>query len=167
MPKHNDENWYAEKRAMAYVYSLFAMNAEAHLTEVRDGNGSDHGVDLLIDLNGQKNFTMERKFAVAVKGCREFSSVVELSRQMSKDPINRFANESEIPVIVCVVQFVNLEAVYCWIVEPVVEGRKAGLRTPDECNWMRFQADAVQEILSKVDAFYEALYDVEIKKKRK
>ena len=135
MPKTNDENWYAEKRAMAYVYSLFAMHPEARLiTETRDANGSDHHSDLLVDLNEPKHMTMQRRFAVEVKGYREFPNVVKLNRRMSKDAVYRITNESEIPVLVCVVQFVNLEAVYCWIIEPVIEEGKAGLRIPDEYN---------------------------------
>jgi hypothetical protein len=167
MPKLNDANWYAEKRAMAYVYSLFAMHDEAVLTEERHRNDDDNGVDLLIDLSEPKKLMMPRRFAVQIKGLRDLPSVKELNKRLGKDPGHRLAKAFEMPVLLSVVQFSNLRALYCWIVEPIVEDGKAGLRIPDECNWTEFQKDAVEDVLAKVNVFYEALYDVEVTKKRK
>jgi hypothetical protein len=167
MPKLNDDTWYAEKRAMAYVYSLFAMHDEAQVIDVAADRQGDYGVDLVVDLSQHQKFKIPRKLAVAVKGYRELPGETELNRRMSRDPLRRVAETMRLPAIVCFVQFVDLAAVYSWIVEPDVENGKPALKIPAACDWAELQKDAVKEILSRVNDFYEAIYDVEVRPKHK
>jgi hypothetical protein len=165
MPRKTDEPWYAEKRAMAYVYSLFAMKPSRILTEVPASK--DYGVDLLVESGERPRYRMQRPLGVEIKGYREFPSTNELNRRIARDPIQRVVDKLRMPLLVCVVQFVKLKAVYCWLVEPIIEDRKAALQQPDEYEWSEFEEKAVDEILKRVDLFYEALYDIKVKRNRR
>src|SRR4051794_33441195 len=99
MPKNVTEPWYAEKRAMAYVYSLFAMKPTNTLTEVK--SDSRYCIDLLVEVGEQNRLVMKRQLGVEIKGYREFPSTAELNRQMAKDPVQRAIDSIKVPLLVC------------------------------------------------------------------
>jgi hypothetical protein len=164
MPRDADEPWYAEKRAMAYVSTLFAMHPWRIATQVALGDKSH--VDLMVESSERRSDVMPRWLAVEVKGYRKFPSTRELNRRIAKEPIQRSAEKFRLPLLVCVVQFVKLEAVYSWLVKPALENERAALQMIKECEWHTLDKNAVSTIVRAVDVFYDALYDIAIKKTR-
>jgi hypothetical protein len=159
MPKNIEEPWYAEKRAMAYVSSLFALQEIARLEEPRD----DLGVDLVIDVPEGGEHGIRRSLAIQVSGFRELPSHAELSRRISKDFLARHLSQFQLPLVTCAVSFATLKASYCWMLEPVVERGRASLRRPVGYDWQSFDENAAREITSAVTAFYDVLLDLQIK----
>ncbi len=162
MPKQAAEPWYAEKRAMAYVSSLFAMQKISDLTE----SSKEVGVDLVIDVADERAIGMRRVFAIQIKGFRELPGVLELNRRISKEPSYGHIDKIEVPLLLCAVSFVNLEAVYCWLLEPIVEKGRSGLLEPAKHDWRPLDDNAAPVIVAKVSVFYDALFDLAANRRR-
>jgi hypothetical protein len=78
-----------------------------------------------------------------------------------KEIVRRFPpkvrNEFMLPLVVFTVQTKKLAALYAWVLEPFVEQGEATLRSPVEFGWNHLDDRAMDEILARVDAFWEAL----------
>ena len=160
MPKTDDQPWYAEKRALAYVSSMFATQQIVRLDEVR----TDTGVDLLIDVPVSGEHGIRRSLAVQVKGFRDLPGNAELSRRISKEYLARHLSHFDMPLMVCAVSFVSLKAEYCWMLEPIADRGRASLKRPVGYEWAPFDEKAAHEIVASVTAFYDVLLDLQVKK---
>jgi hypothetical protein len=159
MPKTDEQPWYAEKRALAYVSSMFATQKIVRLEEVR----TDTGVDLLIDVPERGEHGIRRSLAIQVKGFCELPGNAELNRRITKEYLARHVSQFNVPLIVCVVSFKTLKAEFCWMLEPVVDGGRANLKRPVGYDWATFDEAGAGEIVSAVTAFYDVLLDLRIK----
>jgi Domain of unknown function (DUF4365) len=161
MPKTDEQPWYAEKRARAYVSSMFATQKIARLEESR----ADLGVDLRIDVPVSGEHGIRRSLAVQVKGFRDLPGTAELSRRISKEYLARHLSQFDVPLLVCAVSFMNLKAEYCWMLEPVVDRGRASLKRSVGYEWASFDENAAHEIVEAVTAFYDVLLDLQIEKR--
>ena len=69
------------------------------------------------------------------KDSTRFPAQAESNRRISKEPSLGHIDKIEAPLLVCTVSFVNLEAVYCWLLEPIVEKGRSGLLEPAKHDW--------------------------------
>ncbi len=162
MSDKHAEGYYSEKRAMAYVTTLFSSEY------VLDNDGpGDGGIDLLVDLAGKDQGKMRRPFAIQVKGFHELPSNKELGKRISKQYPEKLLKRFEMPFLICVVQFIDLKGVCCWLLEPRIEEGRAALMIPIDYDWQPLDEKKANGVVKEVDAFYKTVFDLTPKKTSK
>jgi hypothetical protein len=145
------QKWYVVKRAEAFVYSLFAERPIV----VRPQE-PDSGIDFLLELRKDQG-DLGRSLAVEVLAYLDFPGEAALGKQIASRFPARLREEFLLPLIVFAIQVKELAAVYCWVLEPAVEGGRAALRPHFEYEWKKLDDRAMDQILACVDEYWEAL----------
>jgi hypothetical protein len=151
MAAQKTQPWYVGKRAEAFVYSLLA----GHNVAVQGQDTQNLGVDFLIDLR-QGERELGRYLAVQLLPYVSFPSEAELRKEVRKRFPRKLREEFSLPLAVFAVQVKELAAVYAWVIEPSVEQGEAILRS-GEYSWERLDDRAMEEILARVDTFWNVL----------
>src|SRR5438477_512657 len=144
--------WYVAKRAEAFVYSLFAERNVA----VRDREDQDFGVDFVVDLRKNKR-ELGRFLAVQLFAYADLPNEADLKKEIVKRFPAQLREEFMLPLTAFAVQVKELTAVYTWILEPFVKRGDATLHSPVEYCWRNLDDQAINEILDRVAAFWDAL----------
>lgn len=139
--------WYVSKRAEAFVFYLLA---ERPLTVKR--LESDLGADFVVETLKDGRAT-GNKVAIAVLAFDEFPTQAELEREInSRIPPGK---KKSWPVVVFAVQVKKLAALYSWLLKPCVEKGKPLLFPPEERKWKKLDDKAMDEILARVDEYWD------------
>jgi uncharacterized protein DUF4365 len=153
MATNKARQWYFEKRAEAFVCSLFAGRDVA----VRGRGQQDFGVDFLLDLR-KGHRELGRYLAVQVLAFGDFPAEADLRQEIASRYSLKRREEFLFPLIVFAVQVNEPAAVYAWVLEPFVEQEEATLRSPEEDDeWKKLDDSSMEEILARVEAFWDAL----------
>lgn len=152
MTIEKNQPWYVEKRARAYVYSLFA---ERNIT-VRDESQQSFGVDFVIDLRrGERE--LGRYLAVQLFAYPDFPNVADLNKKVARQLPSELREDMGVPLIAFAVQVRELDARYSWIIEPVVEEGAAVLSHTPEYDWKKLDDRAMEEILERLNEYWDRL----------
>jgi hypothetical protein len=152
MAANRTQPWYVGKRAEAYVYSLLADRDVV----VRTREDQDFGADLVLDLR-KEDREQGRYLAVQLVGCLEFPRKTILAKEIAAKIPASVRDELILPLVVFVVQVKELAALYAWLNEPVVQDGEAILRSPTQLDWRELDEGAVDDILKRVDTYWEQL----------
>jgi hypothetical protein len=152
MANNKTQPWYVAKRAEAYVYSLFSGRDVA----VREQEPQNLGVDLVLDIR-KDHRELGRYLAIQVFSYVAFPSEADLRKEILKRCPPKAREKLMVPLAVFVVQVKELSAVYAWVLEPSVESGEALLRSPTQYHWNKLDDNSMDEILTRVDAFWDGL----------
>jgi hypothetical protein len=152
MAIEKNQPWYVEKRARAYVYSLFA---DRNIT-VRDESQQNFGVDFIIDLRkGERE--LGRYLAVQLFAYPDFPGVADLDKKVARQLPSQLREDMGVPLIAFIVQVRELDARYGWIIEPFVGDEGATLRHPSQYDWKKLDDRAMKVILERVNEYWDEL----------
>ena len=145
------EPWYVVERSEAPAGLLLTSRKDV---QVRGEQKKDDGVDLLVEVN-QGECLSTRLFVVQVKGTtssdqNQWMSGVKELYQHSRGSIY-------LPACVFVVNVRDNHAVYAWVAEPLVEEKGATLRFLPPGDFHALDQSAVDAIVDRVKAWYDAL----------
>jgi hypothetical protein len=152
MATNKVQPWYVDKRAEAFVFSLFAGRDLA----VRDQEHQDFGVDFVLDLRKDQR-ELGRNLAIQVLAYVSFPKEADLNKEIARRLPPRLREDFMFPLAAFAIQVKELAAVYTWVLEPVAEKGEATLHSPREYEWKMLDDKAMDEILARVDAFWDAL----------
>lgn len=141
--------WFVVERSEALAGLLLTSRKDV---KVRSERKTDEGVDLLVQVESDQAPSM-RLFAVQVKGtvssdrAEWLASVKHLFR----------AGSIFMPACVFVVNVRGNEAYYAWVAEPVAREDGAKLNFVTSPTFHDLTLEAVNDIVARVHAWYDAL----------
>lgn len=141
-------DWFLQERSEALV-SLLLTNRED--VAIRRDGGRDSAVDLIVELKdgGKEPATM--LLLAQVKG------TLHSNRAEWENGVREMlqAGPYHLPTCVFMVNVRDNHAEYAWLAEPRVEGKSAQLVSNG--SFQTFDQQAVDQIVSRVKAWYQAL----------
>ena len=142
--------WFVVERSEALAGLLLTARPNVHVRGPRKGGG----VDFLVEIDADDP-PVTRIFLVEVKGTMSPDRgewerlVVPLYRP------DRAAGS--LPACVFVINVRDDRAGYAWLTEPIVQAQGASLKRHDHPTFQPLDAAAVDEIVGRVTAWYDAL----------
>jgi hypothetical protein len=153
MPK--SDPWFVSERA--YAIAALLLTSRNDLI-VRQQYGNDGRVDMLVEVLKNKKHTM-RVFGVQLKG---FVSLPDLNTAdkwfVSSSEKNR--TEYSLPLCACLIDVKKKDTYFRWIVEPQVTEGEPHLIRPDAAEWKSLTEKNLDEIVTPVNEWYDAIRPV-------
>jgi hypothetical protein len=146
----NEDPWFFDLRAEAYAKLVLT---EQH--DVRSYDGSDVGVDLLVEIR-TNNAARPRRFGVQLVPYLDLPDLKDADERVLSH-FGRNSDEATLPVCAFVIGVRKPEGVYRWIVEPVVADEQAVLRRDVPADWHPLDGSSVGCLIAQVNAWYDAL----------
>jgi hypothetical protein len=152
----NGNEWYVAERARAL--------ARMHLTRRDDlvivQAGKESGLDYLVSLARDSEKPSARQFGVALRAARS-PPVEERLNEALRPEMRSLLRAGEFPYPVCLFYFTMEDdgGYYAWVAEPVrTEDGKPRLRMHSSASCQKLDRAALDEIASRVGAWYDALF---------
>lgn len=147
--------WFIEQRTRAMALMHLTRRDDLAIAEPdRDGQ------TLYVTLARGKGQPSFRTFAVFLRGDRAAASKEELERSL-RPSFRSMLRSGEYPYPVCVWHFgmAGDQAHHCWLAEPDVADGAPRLIMHDAPHCLPLDRAALDEIVSRVDAWYDAFFD--------
>jgi hypothetical protein len=146
----NEDPWFFDLRADAYAKLVLT---ERH--DVRPSDGTDVGIDLLVEIR-TSNAARPRRFGVQLVPSLDLPDLKDADERVLSQ-FGRNSHEETLPICVFVIGVRKPEGVYRWILEPVVADGQAVLRRDVTTNWTPLDSPGVARLIAQVNAWYDAL----------
>jgi hypothetical protein len=148
-----NEPWFVTDRSEALAGVLLTARADVR---VRSAKKVDGGADFLVEINRGEPLST-RLFVVQVRGTT--SPNPDDWTETAKPLFRAGGNGLYLPVCVFVVSVRDNRGAYAWLAEPLVQpqGAKLQFRSATDAELHELGADAVNEIVERVGAWYDAL----------
>jgi hypothetical protein len=153
--------WFIEERALAFVSLVLTKRNEVR---VQPYVGRDMALDLLVEVLKDGKPTL-RFFGVHMVPYMDLPNTQNADERvlshLGRDPL-----EASLPLCVFVIGVRKPEAIYRWVVEPVVEAGRALLPRDVEANWQILDEAGAARMIGQVNAWYDALNGASLPKSR-
>jgi hypothetical protein len=152
----NEQEWFVEERGRALAVMHLTRRDDLTVTEA----GGDLGLDYLVLIARGHEKPSARQFGVVLKAAR--GPVSEKQRtKVLRTAMQSVVRAGEFPYPVCLLYFTmeNNQGCYAWVVEPLLtEERKPRLRLHSDPSCEELDREALDRIVTRVDAWYDALF---------
>jgi hypothetical protein len=147
-----ETRWFLSERSEALAGLLLTSRKDVHVLSERK-NAS--GVDFLVEVNPGEADPSTKLFLVQVKGTMSSDKTDWMTEV--KELYRAGASSISLPACVFVVNVRDNRSLYAWVAEPLVEDRGAKLRFLPPGEFHALDKAAVDEIVARVEAWYDAL----------
>jgi hypothetical protein len=149
--QQDDRNWFIGERSEALTAVLLTSRPE--LT-VRTEKRQDDGVDFFVGLKEGDDVPTTKHLVVQVKGTLS-PDTREWSERVSQ--LYKKAKSMFLPACVFIVNVRTNTLHYAWLAKPVIEAGSATLKFFDHPDFQSLDDAAIDEIITEVRAWYDAM----------
>ncbi|SRR5579871_3571077 len=152
--KQRRRGLFAGKRARALAMKLLTRHENLHIEEVHEAVGLDNIVRFHTE--GKEGL---RELGIALRAVRAAMTKEEANRLL-RPSLRRLKRYGPFSQPVCLFFFTMEDdgAWYTWVAEPVIEDGQPVLRSGDEADCRTLDKRALNEILGRVDSWYDDLF---------
>jgi hypothetical protein len=148
----NNEPWFLEERAFAFVSLVLTKRSGVR---VRAYAGRDMAIDLLIEILKEAK-RVPRFFGAQLIAYLDLPKIENADERvlahLGKDPF-----EATLPICAFLIGVRKPEALYRWVVQPVIEGGRALLSADAKPNWQALDEVEAGRLIDRVNDWYDAL----------
>ncbi len=145
---------FVERRAHALAMVLLTSRDDLKVISVND----DAGIDLIVSLTKHQHATF-RQFAVILKGSARKLDSARVASQIlnSKSSAREDFEAASTPICVFLFSMSGDRGFFAWRCEPITSGGLPKLRPHSMLECTELNEKTLQEIVDRVDAYYDAL----------
>jgi hypothetical protein len=152
MPDLQFKKWFVSERAKALAMVLLTRREDLEIRETKAETGLDYTVRIQTE-----NGAGPRDFGILMRATMSPVTIEQANAQLTPTLGSLVAAEFVVPVCVFYFTVKDDQGYYTWSHEPVVEKGKARLRPHAEADCHPLDDEALDEIVSRVRAWYDTL----------